>query len=45
MKVNKKDFVKAKVHTEVTPSEMLRALRELQKMTQKELAEEAGLTQ
>lgn len=45
MKFSRKDFVKAKVHTPVTPAEMLKALRELQEMTQKELADKSGLTQ
>lgn len=28
-KINKKDFVKAKVNIEITPGEMLKTLREL----------------
>ena len=36
--MNKKDFVKAKVNIEITPGEMLKVLRELQGLTQKELS-------
>ena len=39
MEINKKDFVKAKVNKEITPGEMLKTLRELQELNQKELAE------
>ena len=45
MCIDKKEFVKAKVHTQVTPAEMLKTLRELQEMTQKELANKTGLSQ
>ena len=45
MKINKKDFVKAKINIDVTPAEMLKTLRELQEMTQSELAKKAGLSQ
>jgi len=44
-KLNKKDFIKAKVHVEITPGEMLRTLRELQELTQKELAKMTDLNQ
>lgn len=43
--INKKDFVKAKVNIEITPGKMLKTLRELQNLTQKELAELANLNQ
>mgnify|MGYP001165553768 CR=1 FL=1 len=45
MKINKKDFVRAKVNVDITPAEMLKVLRELQGMTQTELAKRSGLTQ
>jgi len=45
MGVNKKDFVKAKVNVEVTPGQMLKTLRELQGLSQKELADITGMTQ
>ena len=44
-KINKKDFVKAIVNIEITPGEMLRTLRKLQEMTQKQLAELTDLNQ
>ncbi|NJL24011.1 MAG: helix-turn-helix transcriptional regulator [Calothrix sp. SM1_5_4] len=44
-KIDRKDFVKARVHVHVTPGEMLKTLRELHNMTQGELAEKAGMTQ
>ena len=39
------EFVKAKNNIEVSPAEMLKTLRELQELTQVELAEKTGLTQ
>ena len=39
MEINKKDFVKTKVNIKITPGEMLKTLRELQELSQKELAE------
>jgi hypothetical protein len=33
-KINKKEFVKAKVNISVTPAEMLKTLRELQGLSQ-----------
>ncbi len=41
----KKDFVKAKVRISVTPGESLRLLRELQEMSQNELAALSGISQ
>lgn len=38
-------FVRARVREEVTPGEMLRTLRELQGLSQSELAEQTGLSQ
>ncbi|MFM8270640.1 MAG: helix-turn-helix domain-containing protein [Pseudomonadota bacterium] len=37
-KINKKEFVKAKVNISVTPAEMLKTLRELQGLSQAELS-------
>lgn len=45
MKVDKKEFVRAKVNRRVTPGEMLRTLRELQAFTQKNLADQTGISQ
>ena len=45
MKVNRKDFVRAKVNRKITPGEMLKTLRELQELTQKELADETSISQ
>jgi transcriptional regulator with XRE-family HTH domain len=45
MRINKKDFAKAKVNVEVTPGQMLKTLRELQGFSQKELADITGMTQ
>ncbi len=45
MAIDKKDFVRAKVSTEITPGEMLKTLRELQEMTQGELAAMTGIPQ
>lgn len=45
MKMNKKDFVRAKVNRKITPGEMLRTLRELQELTQKDLADQTGISQ
>lgn len=39
------DFIKARVNVAITPGEMLKTLRELQGMTQSELAEKAGMKQ
>ena len=43
--MNKKDFVKAKKHIRMTPGERLRVLRELQELSQRELAELTGVAQ
>ncbi|NQU65676.1 MAG: helix-turn-helix transcriptional regulator [SAR324 cluster bacterium] len=45
MKITKTEFVKAQVTLPISPGEMLRTLRELQGLTQKELAELTGLNQ
>ncbi len=44
-KINKKEFVRARVNIEITPGQMLKTLRELQELTQKELAEMTELNQ
>ena len=43
--MRKKDFVKAKINISMTPGEMLRTLRELQELSQGELAKLTGLSQ
>jgi len=45
MKINKKDFVKAKVHIHLTPGEALKMIRELQGLTQADLAKITGISQ
>lgn len=45
MKINKKDFVPAKTRIEITPGEMLKTLRELQELTQRDLSELTGVPQ
>ncbi|HTM63949.1 MAG TPA: helix-turn-helix transcriptional regulator [Gammaproteobacteria bacterium] len=45
MKTKKNDFVKAKVHASITPGEALKMLRELQGLSQSELAEMTGMKQ
>ncbi len=45
MKTDKKDFVKAKTHTSITPGEAIRITRELQELSQNELAELTGIAQ
>ena len=43
--MRKKDFVKAKVRISVTPGESLKMLRELQEMSQNQLATLTGVSQ
>lgn len=45
MSINKKDFVKAKVHHSVSPGEALKMLRELQGLSQNELAKITNINQ
>ena len=45
MKINKREFVRAKVNVSITPGEMLKTLRELQEMTQAQLAKASGIPQ
>ena len=44
-KLKKKDFKKAQVNIEITPGEMLRTIRELQELTQKDLSEITEISQ
>ncbi len=43
--MNKKNFVKANINIKMSPGEMLRTLRELQELSQVELAALTGMTQ
>lgn len=45
MTIHRKNFVKARVNVHVTPGEMLKTLRELQGITQEELAHGSGISQ
>ena len=45
MKINKSDFVRAKVQRSLTPGEMLKTLRELQELSQQDLAKLTGISQ
>jgi len=45
MKINKKAFIKAKVHAHITPGEALKLLREQQGLTQADLASITGISQ
>jgi len=45
MKIDRKDFVKAKVNRSITPGEMLRTIRQLQGLSQNELAGLTGISQ
>lgn len=45
MTMNKKDFVRAKVNKAISPGEMLKVLRELQELSQKQLSELTGVPQ
>ena len=44
-KINRKDFVPARINTSISPGEMLKTLRELQEMTQEQLAKASGIPQ
>ena len=44
-KINRKDFVRARVNISISPGEMLKTLRELQEMTQEQLASASGIPQ
>ncbi len=43
--MNKKEFVKAKMRTKLTPGQALKMLRELQGFSQNDLAELTGINQ
>jgi transcriptional regulator with XRE-family HTH domain len=45
MKINKNDFVIAKVHARLTPGEALKILREKQGLTQDDLSKITGISQ
>ena len=45
MKINKKDFEKAKIHNILTPGEALKMIRELQGLSQNDLAKLTGINQ
>lgn len=45
MSINYKDFIDARVHTKVTPGEALKIIRELQEISQNELAKATGISQ
>ena len=45
MRTPKKDFEKARVHISVTPGEALKMLRELQGLSQNDLAKLTGISQ
>jgi transcriptional regulator with XRE-family HTH domain len=45
MKINKKDFVRAKVRKKLSPGEMLKTLRELQELSQSDLSDLTGISQ
>lgn len=45
MKINKNDFAKAKVHIHLSPGEALKMIRELQALTQTDLAKLTGISQ
>ncbi|MDA9189521.1 helix-turn-helix domain-containing protein [bacterium] len=43
--MKKKDFIKAKINVKMTPGKMLKTLRELQGLSQRELTELSGMGQ
>ena len=45
MSINKKDFVRARVNGEISPGLMLKTIRELQELSQKELSDLTGVPQ
>ena len=45
MKIDKNDFIQAKVHTQLSPGEALKILREKQGLTQGALAKITGISQ
>ena len=45
VKINKNDFVKAKVRASITPGEAIKMIRELQEISQNQLSEMTGISQ
>ena len=45
MTINKNDFVKAKVHARMEPGEAIKLLREMQELSQNDLAKLTGIAQ
>lgn len=45
MKINKNDFKRAEINIALTPGEMLKTLRELQQLTQQQLARLSKISQ
>ncbi len=45
MSINKKNFIKAKMHCSLTPGEALKMLRELQDLSQSDLSKLTGISQ
>jgi transcriptional regulator with XRE-family HTH domain len=45
MKLNKNEFVIAKVHTHISPGEALKMIRERQGLTQADLSKKTGISQ
>jgi transcriptional regulator with XRE-family HTH domain len=45
MIINKREFTQAKINCHLTPGKMLKVLRELQSLTQGDLAEKTGISQ
>lgn len=45
MSINKNDFVRAQTHCAVTPGEAIKMIRELQALSQQNLAELSGFSQ
>jgi transcriptional regulator with XRE-family HTH domain len=43
--MSRKDFVRAKINKKLSPGQMLKTLRELQGLSQSELADLAGMSQ
>ncbi|CAN5409852.1 hypothetical protein BH10PSE19_BH10PSE19_07630 [soil metagenome] len=45
MRLNKQDFVKSTVHCSLTPNEAIKIIRELQSLSQNDLATLSGISQ
>jgi transcriptional regulator with XRE-family HTH domain len=45
MKFNKNEFLKARVHTHLSPGEALKMIREAQGLTQADLSKKTGISQ